>query len=285
MKIRKKANGENILYHFIQKHLLDTTEVSEFQKQLIEHFIIDLGIWVPINLYRANPLLLPFVIRDSSCRKKDPKTGKHEWGMANDSGFLRDDNSLIKDIFNSCPINSLEIKQYHKHFLGNGFVASHIWREINNSDKLASTLPYTNSFIPNLVWLPKQIAKLTDREGSYAQKLLQSISHKIYRGINKDDYTNEIWEYLPNPKIESRFDIKKLNFFNISNLWIERRIKKLNKEFDSILNVIDKKEPLLKKVKCSVYLPTIKKNLNEKNSLKFNDWIIKSKNRINNLNL
>jgi len=198
-------------------------------------------------------------------------------------GYLRDDNSLIKDIFNTCPIKSPEIKQYNKHFLGKGFVASHIWREVNNSDKLASTLPFTNSFIPNLVWLPKQISKLTDREGSYAQKLLQSISYKIYREINEDDYTNEIWEYLPNPKIESRFDIEKLNFFDISDVWIEKRLKKLNNEFDSILNVIDKKESVLKKVKCSVYLPTLEKNLNEENREEFKNWIIKSKNRINNV--
>ena len=283
VKTRKKADGENILYHFIQKHLLDSDEVSEFQKELIEYFIIDLGIWIPTNLYRINPLLLPFVLRDSSCRKKDPKTGKHEWGISNEKGYLRDDNSLIKDIFNTCPIKSPEIKQYNKHFLGKGFVASHIWREVNNSDKLASTLPFTNSFIPNLVWLPKQISKLTDREGSYAQKLLQSISYNIYREINEDDYTNEIWEYLPNPKIESRFDIEKLNFFDISDVWIEKRLKKLNNEFDSILNVIDKKEPALKKVKCSVYLPTLEKNLNEENREQFKNWIIKSKNRINNV--
>lgn len=282
-KNRKKVDGENILYHFIQKNLLDTDEISEFQKQLIEHFIIDLGIWIPTKLYKVNPLLLPFVIRDSSCRKKDPKTKKHEWGMSNEKGYLRDDNSLIKGIFNTCSIKSPKIRQYNKHFLGNGFVASHVWREINNSEKLASTLPFTYSFIPNLVWLPKQISKLTDREGSYAQKLLQSISYKIYRNVNKDEYTNEIWEYLTNPNIELKLDIDKLNFFDISDAWIEKRLKKLNNEFDSILNVIDKKEPVLKKVKCSVYLPTLEKKLTDNNSTDFKSWIIRSKNRINNI--
>ena len=283
MTVKKdtKVNGENILYHYIQKNILDSDEISDFQKKLIEHFIIDLSIWIPINLYKENPVLIPYVIRDSSCRNKNPLTGKHEWGMANEKGFIRDDNSLIKGIFKSCPIDSPKIIQYNKQYLGNGFVASHIWRKINKTDKLASTLPFTNSFIPNLVWLPKQISKLTDRENSYAQKLLQTLSHKIYRDVNNDDYTNKIWSYLPNPEIDIKIDKSKLNFFEISDSWLESRLKKLKKEIDNILNTIENKPLTIKKVKCSVYLPTLKENLLDSEKEGFKNWLIKSKERIN----
>jgi hypothetical protein len=165
--------------------------------------------------------------------------------------------------------------------LGNGFVASHIWREINKTDELASRLTFTNSFIPNLVWLPKQISKLTDRENSYAQKLLQSISYKIYREANNDDYTNEIWSYLPNPEIDIEIKKSDLNYFEISDTWIESRLKKLNNEIDNILNTIENKPLTMKKVKCSVYLPTLKENLLESEIVEFKDWLIKSKTRIN----
>lgn len=281
MKNNTKVNGENILYHYIQKNILDSDEISDFQKKLIEHFIVDLSIWIPINLYKRNPILIPFVIRDPSCRNKNPLTGKHEWGMANENGFIRDDNSLIKGIFKCCPIISSEIKEYHNHYLGNGFVASHIWREINKTDKLASRLPFTNSFIPNLVWLPKQISKLTDRENSYAQKLLQSLSYKIYREANNDTYTNEIWSYLPNPEIDITIENSNLNYFEISDTWIESRLKKLKKEIDNILNTIENKPLTMKKVKCSVYLPTLKENLLNSEKERFKDWLIQSKERIN----
>lgn len=278
---QNKVDGENILYHYIQKNLLSANSISDFQKKLIEHFIIDLSIWIPTNLYMINPILLPFVVRDASCRKKNPSTGKHEWGMANEKGFLRDDNSLLKDIFNTCPIKSPEIKQYNKHLIGKGFVASHIWREINGTEKLASTLPDTNSFVPNLVWLPKQISKLTDREKSYAQRLLQKLSYEIYRDVNKDEYTNRIWSFLSKPKITIELDKTKLNFFEISEIWIEKRLKKLNDEFDNILNTINNESLALIKVKCSVYLPTLKERLLKTEKENFREWIVKSKERIN----
>lgn len=279
-KVKKTVNGENILYHYIQKNILDTDELSEFQKQLIEHFIIDLSIWIPTSLFRVNPVLLPFVVRDASCRKKNQETGKHEWGMANKKGFLRDDNSLIKGIFKTCLIQSPEIKQYDNHHLGNGFVACHIWRKIDNTSSLASTLPETNSFIPNLVWLPKQISKLTDREKSYAQRLLQSISYQLYHPINDDKYTKNIWSYLPNPKIESRVDFSKLNFFNVTENWIEKRIKKLDNELQDILNTVNDNPVTLNKVKCSTYLPTLKEQLSAVEKEKFTTWISCSQQRI-----
>ena len=159
-KVRKKVNGENILYHYIQKNILYTKDITPFQKQLIEHLIIDLSIWVPFSVYEKMPLLLPFVVRDLSSRKKNKLTGSDEWGTSDEFGYLRDDNSLIKNIFGSCPIHSKHINEYDGSFLGNGFVASHIWREVKGSEKLASTIPQTNFFVPNLVWLPKQISKM-----------------------------------------------------------------------------------------------------------------------------
>jgi len=279
-KVKKKVNGENILYHYIQKNILSTKDITPFQKQLVEHLIIDLSIWIPFNVYEKMPVLLPFVVRDASSRIKNQLTGSDEWGVSDKFGYLRDDNSLIKNIFGACPIRSKYITEYQGSFLGNGFVASHIWREVKGSKKLASTIPQTNSFVPNLVWLPKQISKLTDREKSYAQQLLQSISHHIYRKVNNDSYTQEIWNFLPNPEVECEINIETLNFFNVTNEWLERRSKKLTSEMTYILDVIENPNLEVQKIKCSRYIPTLKNNLENENRKNFIEWVSNSIERV-----
>lgn len=278
-KVKKKVSGENILYHYIQKNILDTDEITPFQKELIERLIVDLSIWIPLNVYEKMPVLLPFVVRDLSARK-NKETGADEWGSSNNKGYLRDDNSLIKNIFSSCPIKSNHIAEYNKSYLGNGFVASHIWREIVGTTKLASVIPQTNSFVPNLVWIPKQISKLTDREQSYAQKLLQSISHQIYAGNNNDKYTKNIWKSLPNPKVGHKIKLDQLNFFDVSEDWLMKRSKKLQNEIDYLIQVIERSEKEDKKIKCSRYVPTLKTNLLKRNKKELIDWLLLSRRRI-----
>jgi hypothetical protein len=63
--------------------------------------------------------------------------------------------------------------------MGTSFVASHVWRELVPSGQ-ASRERATYSFVPNLVWLPAQVSKLSDREGSFVQTYLQALSWKIW---------------------------------------------------------------------------------------------------------
>lgn len=254
------TNGENIIYHYIQKTLLTDNANDEFSKELIERLIIDLSIWFPPDIYRQIPILLPFVIRDSSCRKKQPNTNKDEWGYANEYGFLRDDNSLIKGIVKPFFVDGRRVKDYDNKKLANGFVASHIWRNLQiNQNRLASTFEKTNSFVPNLVWLPKQISKLTDREGSYAQNLLKTISYKIYFNTDSSDFKKEIWTELENPKTPTKhnIDVDKLNYFKIPDTWVDKKRTGLIKEMTTIKSVIASETVDSEKVKCSSYLPTL----------------------------
>lgn len=280
MAKKKKVSGENILYHYIQKNILTTEEITPFQKELIEHLIVNLSIWIPIEVYKKMPVLLPFVVRDLSCRKKNPATGSDDWGVSDKFGYLKDDNSLIKGIFGSCPISSPHIGEYQNSYLGNGFVASHIWRKVLGSEKLASTMPQLNTFVPNLVWLPKQISKLTDREKSYAQQLLQSLSYRIYGNENNDPYSESIWKHLENPKVGHQIDIKNINFFSVSGDWLDKRSKGLLTEMVTILGEVNGSVRGSKKVKCSRYLPTLRENLDSKNKKDFSRWISASINRL-----
>jgi hypothetical protein len=100
---KKTVDGQNVLYHYIQKNIM--REDDEFSKELLKRLLIDLSIWIPANFYCRLPIILPYVVRDNSCRIKQ-QSGEDEWGAANSSGFLRDDNTLLKGIVRSFAIKS-----------------------------------------------------------------------------------------------------------------------------------------------------------------------------------
>jgi hypothetical protein len=161
----REVDGNHVLYHFLQKQLLQE-DVWLFQ-MLTARLITSLGIWLPLRTYSVIPLLTPHAVRDPTCRK-DAKTGRPEaWGSPNKEGYFRDDNSLIKGIPGALSIES-SFSEYNGARMGNGFVASHVWRKLTDNSS-ASQHPLTYSFVPNLVWLPAQVAKLSDREGSFVQ--------------------------------------------------------------------------------------------------------------------
>lgn len=272
----RNVDGQNILYHYIQKSIL---REEEFSKELLKHLLIDLSIWIPENFYRRLPIILPYVVRDNSCRIKKP-SGEDEWGSANSNGLLRDDNTLIKGIVRSFSIRSMKISAYDGMRLGRGFVASHIWGkiEINNSVMISSRHHVLNSFVPNLVWLPVQVSKLTDREGSFAQKLLQAISHKIYKDINLPQHILDIWKVLPYPEdlLIINVDLKQINFFAIPDEWLTKRIEGLISEIDAVLQIDSLGPDRTRKVKSRRYLPTLRQIPLEQR-LELNEWLSRYK--------
>lgn len=102
--------------------------------------------------------------------------------------------------------------------------------------------PRAYSFVPNLVWLPSQVAALTDREASFVQSYTQAISIKIYRHVPVHSSTqasvDEAWSLLPvrddipqqgPPSAES------LNFFRPSDRWLTERLRKIR----NVANALD----------------------------------------------
>lgn len=271
----KRIDGQNIVYHYLQKVLL--REEDEFSLELIKHLIVDLSIWIPPCLYRRLPILLPYVVRDPSCRK-NRLTGEDEWGEPNQEGFLRDDNSLIKGLVRSFKVNSSRVKSYDGKKLGNGFVASHIWREIEfEGSYLISSRHYMlNSFIPNLAWLPVQISKFTDREGSVAQRLLQAISHLIYENIHMPEEISGLWRHLPFPEEfhNIEIDLTKLSYFVVPENWTEKRVAGLLSEIDLILSPSKTDTREVEKVKSRRYLPMLRQMKAEKRRA-LNEWLKK----------
>lgn len=273
---KQSIDGDNIIYHYIQKTLQAGGEPDAFTRTLIERLLVDLSIWFPPEAYRQIPILLPYVVRDASCRKKG-NNGSDEWGMANERGFLRDDNSLVKAVVKSFVISGNSIKEYDKKKLANGFVASHIWRKLNPEygKNWASTLAQTNSFVPNLVWLPRQISKLTDRERSFAQKLLQSLSRQIYAGHSTSEFKQRIWDLLPETDVqpERPIDLARLNYFDVPTEWIKRRKQVLIDEMERIRSCVETGKVSEKKVKCSAYLPSLPEKLAPEHTSTLLEWL------------
>jgi hypothetical protein len=104
---------------------------------------------------------------------------------------------------------------------------AHQWGEASRNWK-------TYSFVPNLVWLPSQLSKLSDREGSFVQTLLQAIARKIYRSqpqsLALEAMSDEVWALLPE-RVEGvpvvLPDAQELNYFALDEAWISRRIQTL----------------------------------------------------------
>ena len=285
-QLKKKSiemvDGETILYHILQKQIIQAYDVDNPPtevKFMIEQLLLWGGVWFKSKTYQLIPVLLPYVVRDASCRKKDPATGKDTRGVANDRGFMPDDNSSIKGIPKSLIIESVFLEMNGKR-LGNGYVASHCWRILNNKpDMLASQWERTNSFIPNLVWLPKQLSKLTDREGSYAQRFIQYVSGLLYRNIDlRNPMLTEIWNELKDPGITpvSKVNLNELNYFGNNENWLSRRKDNLLKELQSILNILDGRSPIVETINVSTYVPSlikVAKTLSPTDKAYLKEWI------------
>ena len=207
----RRIDGNNVLYHYLQKVIV--AREDDFSRELVRRLILDLSIWLPVALYRAAPVLLPFCVRDSSVKAK-------EWGSAGADGCLRDNNSALKLLVGHYTIDSPRPSVYPRSSRGHGFIASHAWRRIriDGHSRFATTHPRTYSFIPNLAWLPAQVAKLTDHEGSYAQQVLQAISHALYApaAAAHPAVLAGIWESLPDPELDLDVDLAQLNYFSVS---------------------------------------------------------------------
>ncbi|MEK7361396.1 MAG: hypothetical protein AAB133_04880, partial [Pseudomonadota bacterium] len=193
-------DGENIVYHYLQKDLFES-DIWLFQ-MLCARLVAGLGIWLDPEIYKRMPTLLPFVIRDPSCRKRT-EGDTEEWGAPSEHAYLRDDNTLVKAIPKSMNVTSSSQPLYDGKRIGNGFVAAHVWRKIKGSEigaYLASRDPWTNSFVPNLVWLPSDVAKLSDRDGTFTQLYLQALAAKIYKDLPVSQemrpYVDKVWAML-----------------------------------------------------------------------------------------
>lgn len=240
---KKTVDGNDILYKLF-KSLLEKDQ--DLAIDVIREMIIKTAVWFPIETYQRIPVLLPWVVRDNSCRGKivGKKRVDDQWGAPNALGYLRDDNTMVKDIFKPLQVIGPKDSPVNNQFVSKGFVASHVWREVN-LEVLANKDSRLNTFIPNLVWLPKQISKLSDIEGGLVQTALKATSWNLYRNVPFESPLQQsienVWNELPKPELLSHFNFAadELNFLKIEESFYESRKEVFHAYITFIQNCID----------------------------------------------
>lgn len=249
---KKTFHGDDLLYRFFVTIFEDESQPSH---DLLIQLFSYCAIWIPTETYQVSPVLLPHVIRDAKCRGNKAKGIPDQWGAPNDQGFFRDDNSMIKNLTRSLRIRSKRIPNLNGSLMGREFVAAHIWRMIDH-EELASRVPEFNSFVPNLVWLPSQVAKLSDREGSVMQRVLQAMAWSIYRSVkvnqNFEEVIEKAWLQIPAPDFEINLDLTELNWFEIPETFVEKRRNSIEMVIRATHQILDG-EHLSSKVISSRY--------------------------------
>ncbi len=167
--------------------------------------------------------------------------------------MFRDDNSLVKGLPRSLLIENPSNRLMRGKRLGTSFVASHVWRKLTPSGE-APRDRLTYSFLPNLVWLPSQLSKLSDREDGFVQSYLQAVSTRVFENVELPpdlaQIVAPIWDRLPRrSKIpESALpDPSELNYFSYDEAWVRRRIASLSAVTSALADVLAS-NPLTKKV-------------------------------------
>jgi hypothetical protein len=121
---------------------------------------------------------------------------------------------------------------------------------------LASRDPKLYTFVPNLVWLPRQIAKLSDVEGSPVQQALKAISWSLYRNTSlvpgKHRIAERSWKYLPEPQMTTDIDVKNLSYFGSPDKTVKMRLQRTYEVLDAI-RTLERSKPLTTKVVSGRY--------------------------------
>ena len=225
-EIAAHAPRATALYRYLQQGMLgggrfgNPTDYLAFATALIQ----DLGIWWPPSLYAELPVLVPWAVRDRSARYD---MGPEMWSAPRADGYLRDDNSIIKKLPLPLRVRAGAGHPYAERKPWRGFVACHLWRDLPDGS-VAGTSPWLYSFVPNLVWLPMPIARLSDLECGPIQYLLQRTSLAVYREVvplaSVEPYTANAWARLPQPPPGPMLDLANLNYFMADDAFVERRI-------------------------------------------------------------
>lgn len=254
MAARGVVHGDDLLYRFMRGLL---SENDPHLSHIPESMVRTMAIWLPVDVYEQLPILLPWVVRDPTCRASAALGRPDRWGAPNRSGYLRDDNSLVKAIPRSLTVDGPRGSHLRGKRMGTEFVACHIWRKPHGWEDLASRHPLLNTFVPNLVWLPKQVAKLSDIEGGVIQETLKAMSWDIYRTPKTDGLVlpaaEQAWSLLPQPRLSiASVAHEELNWFRSTPAFIAARRQRI-RAVRAALERLERGLPLESKVVTTRY--------------------------------
>lgn len=227
--------------------------------RLTRHLLQRLSIWWSIEGYVALPTMTPWCIRDRSARYDQ---GPESWGAPRADGYFRDDNSIIKKLPLGLRVESPDNTDYNGRKPWRGFTACHIWRELEGGT-IGGVDPWIYSFMPNLVWLPRPLAGLTDYH-TRVQDLLKRTSFEIYADVTVKGplaHAEYAWGLLTPTALATgeTLDTSSLASFSVDPAFVRRRVAYLDKIIAGLDRLLAR-EPLQTKIICSRYtdgLPTL----------------------------
>jgi len=238
-------DGRAMLYGYLQ-HDLQNKDVWLFQ-MLVSRLVVSMGVWFCPEAYTVLPIALPFAMRHPLARGNKKDGAPDQWGAPTDTGHFMDDNTLVKNLVQSLPIFS-ESDLMDGATITKGFVASHVWMR-NAEGQPSARDPLTYSFLPNVLWLPSEVSKLTDRAG-FTQEFIQAVAGKIYREVPVQHEAKSLvdiaWSKLPAPSgvpIQGLPEIATLNMFRPSKKWLTGKIDVIAKIGDALVCVAERGHP------------------------------------------
>ena len=176
----EKINPDFIFRRYLQNDLRKVDFPFFFQASV--RFILDLGIWIDPEDFKKLPIFEPIAYRDQ--KHQHPVDRR---GHANtETALLVDDNSYVKNYATGKTVSSNKISYYDGKVLKSGFWACHIWDRIGPTNRLSNTDNTLFTFIPNLVWLPKEFSRLSDIPGSPIKDILKQLSMNLYRDLKME---------------------------------------------------------------------------------------------------
>ncbi len=201
---------------------IDDPEIMAYLKDLVQNC----GVWVDNKDKIKLPIAYPGSVRKHA--------GMGNFKSMDERGFKFDQN----------PINNLRGQRiqgsspYKARKIGPGFEACHIWYDTTKA-------PPIFTFIPNIVWLPQIVARLSDKfqsvENVFFPALLKRISYEIYERRNSRDVLLEgCWEGMEEGRGPSALDDFKPSKENTINAFSlkEKIIKETNNRILRILENI-----------------------------------------------
>lgn len=212
------------------------------QRQAARQLLLRAGVWLPVETYQVWPVLLPWIVRDNSVaasKTKATMTGKSLIKTASPTtGLLRSDNSPVGTLKNDLPVmwsGGLE-ETFKSKALKSGtheWMQSHCWPYLSDTGQSTATHPLTNSFVPNLVWLPHAMGRLTDDERLVFADELRAISWARYRHVDVDpalrDVVEEAWSLLDPPTADDlqRAELTRANEFVVPAKFYQSKVAKV----------------------------------------------------------
>lgn len=176
--------------------------VDDLPPEIALELALRFAIWIPTATYALTPWLAPYAIRKIRLRIEPPAPGEARdlWGTPTSEGYFTDDNSLIKPTVLRRPLAQAALSPYGDSPVSRGLVCCHVWAGTTMN-------PLLFSFIPNLVWLPADLAGLSDAHSTAIphplHDVLKAVSQERYREVVSSADTGRLeaaWNLLPTPR-------------------------------------------------------------------------------------